>query len=70
MLKRSTRFCKGININGELIITRGSDLLILQSVKIFVLFCLYSNCESSHKYTCSVDNHMYIHKHMYVRAVI
>ena len=56
-------YCKGININVELILiatlTSWSALLILRSVNISSI--LYSNCQSNHKYTCSVDNHTYIH---------
>ena len=46
----------------------GSDSVILRSINICSI--LYSNCVSSHNYTWSVDNHTYIHRHMYMRAVI
>ena len=65
------RYCKVQNINVEVILatlTSGSDSLILRSGNICTI--LYSNCVSSHYYTWSVDNHTYIHRHMYVHAVI
>ena len=44
-----------------------SDSLILYSVNICSILL---NCVSSYNYTWSVDNHTYIHRHTYMRAVI
>ena len=64
-------YCKVRNINVEVILVTlmsGSDSLIIRSVIIYSI--LYSKCVHSHNYTWSVDNHTYIHRHMYVRVVV
>ena len=68
---KQMKYCEGIIINVQLVLATlmsGSDSLILRSVNICSI--LYSKCVSSHKYTCSVDNHTYIHGHTYVRVLL
>ena len=67
----SFRYCEVQNNNMEVILatlTSGSDLLILQSVNICSI--LFLKGISSHNYTRSIENHMYIHRHTYVHVVI
>ena len=67
-LTHQNEYCKVRNINVEIILatlTSGSDSLILRSVDICSI--LYSNCVPGHNYTWSVDNHMYIHRHTYIK---